>query len=79
MFWRKAKLIKEAQETPEVKIRVTLTNGRVVTGTCYERDYVLAQDQLSWPNPKPDSMVYILSVIAHVSDFKSIEFIERVV
>lgn len=78
MFWHKAKGIKEAQETPEVKIRVTLTNGKVVTGTCYERDYVLAKDQLGWVNPKPDSLIYILNVIAHVSEFKSIEFIERV-
>lgn len=56
-----------------VRVVVTLADGRVVKGKCSEREYAEACYDLRRHSPDPDSRVYILTIIAHPSDIKSIE------
>lgn len=56
-----------------LRVAVALESGRVVKGKCSEREYAEACYDLRRHSPRPDSLIYILTVIAHPVDIKSIE------
>lgn len=56
-----------------IRVVVTMRDGRVIKGKCSEKEYADACYDLRRHNPRPDSNIYILTVIAHPADFTSIE------
>lgn len=57
----------------EIHVAITMTNGKVIKGRCLEREYADACYDFRRHNPRPDSLIYLLTVIAHPTDIKSIE------
>lgn len=71
LFKRKRKTIRET--APEIKVCITMVDGRSITRVVSERDYTDAVYDMTRTNPNDDSLIYIGDVIDHVSNFKKIE------
>lgn len=72
MFRRKKPLIIDNTPSP-IKVRIVMNDGRTVVCKVSERDFADARYDLGRRNPNPDSLIYIGSIIGHVSDFSKIE------
>lgn len=70
-FKPKRKTIRET--IPEIKVCVTMTDGRSITRVVSERDYRDAITDMARTKPNEDSLIFIGDVIDHVSNFKAIE------
>lgn len=61
------------QEDTDILVVVTMEDGRVIKGKTSPKMFQDAKFDLGRRNPRPDSLIYILTVIAHPADIKSIE------
>lgn len=70
-FRPKRKTIRET--TPEIRVCVTMVDGRNITRMVSEKDYQDAITDMARHSPNEDSLIFIGDVIDHVSNFKKIE------